>query len=123
MMTSFEISLLGVRVVSAILIAVGIRAIACRRVRTSPPCSAFWAGIALWLLAELAETPVLVDLVVQVPEWVWVGLLATITSGALVCTLTLRVFGARGGRDVSPATTLCAPRPASSNHLHEEAWS
>lgn len=123
MMTSFEISLLGVRVVSAILIAVGIRAIACRRVHTSPPCSAFWAGIALWLLAELAETPVLGDLVVQVPEWVWVGLLATITSGALVCTLTLRVFGARGGRDDLACNDPVRSAAGDSNHIHEEAWS
>lgn len=122
MMTSFEISLLGVRVVSAILIAVGIRAIACRRVHTSPPCSAFWAGIALWLLAELAETPVLVDLVVQVPE-VWVGLLATITSGALMCTLTLRVFGARGGRDELACNDPVRSGAGESNHLHEEARS
>lgn len=122
-MTGFEITCIGARVASAVLIGVGIRGIALRRSPTGPRCPALWAGITLWLLVELAQSPVLIDVALRVPTWIWVGLLAAATSGALAFTLTLRVLRTRGDRREPGSGDLVQSAADDSKHIHEEAWS
>lgn len=116
-MTGPEVGLIGIHFIAAALIGIGIHRSALSRGRR-----AVWAGGLVWLLAEVVQTSLDLTAAAHVPEWVRVGLLAMVISGAVAFALTVGVLGTGRkprlnlyGRARSAADT--------SNHPHEEAVS